>query len=58
MTKVMATSGAAALLRNIGPFLLGHSSALGDTIMSNLAEVTINYLRANLPALRTSRAAR
>lgn len=40
MTKVMASSGAAAQLRNIGLFLLGHSTALGDAIMSNLAEVT------------------
>jgi 2-polyprenyl-6-methoxyphenol hydroxylase-like FAD-dependent oxidoreductase len=43
MTKVMASSGAAAQLRNIGLFLLSHSTALGDAIMSNLAEVTINY---------------
>ena len=43
MTKVMASTGAAAQLRNIGLFLLGHSAALGDAIMSNLAEVTINY---------------
>jgi 2-polyprenyl-6-methoxyphenol hydroxylase-like FAD-dependent oxidoreductase len=43
MTKVMASTGAAAQLRNIGLFLLGHSTALGDAIMSNLAEVTINY---------------
>jgi hypothetical protein len=44
MTEVMAGSGAAAAqLRSIGLFLLGHSSALGDAIMSNLAEVTINY---------------
>jgi 2-polyprenyl-6-methoxyphenol hydroxylase-like FAD-dependent oxidoreductase len=43
MTKVMASTGAAAQLRNIGLFLLGHSTALGDAIMSDLAEVTINY---------------
>jgi 2-polyprenyl-6-methoxyphenol hydroxylase-like FAD-dependent oxidoreductase len=43
MTEVMASSGATAQLRNIGLFLLGHSTALGAAIMSNLAEVTINY---------------
>ena len=34
--------GAPTQPRNIGLFLLGHSTALGDAIMSNLAEVTIN----------------
>ncbi len=42
MTKVMPSTGAPTQPRNIGLFLLGHSTALGDAIMSNLAEVTIN----------------
>jgi 2-polyprenyl-6-methoxyphenol hydroxylase-like FAD-dependent oxidoreductase len=52
MTKVMASSGATAQLRDIGLFLLGHSSALGDAIMSNLAEVTINYRTSPIVADR------
>ena len=43
LTNVMASSGAAVHLRNVGLVLLGHVHALGHELASNLTEVTINY---------------
>jgi 2-polyprenyl-6-methoxyphenol hydroxylase-like FAD-dependent oxidoreductase len=43
MTRLMATAGAGAQLRDVGLFLLGHVHPLGTAVVANLAEVTINY---------------
>ena len=43
MTKMMATTGLAAQLRNVGLFVVGHVHPLSEAVVSNLAEVTINY---------------
>jgi 2-polyprenyl-6-methoxyphenol hydroxylase-like FAD-dependent oxidoreductase len=43
MTRLMASAGAGAHLRDVGLYLLGHVHPLGTAAVANLAEVTVNY---------------
>lgn len=43
MTRLMASTGAGAHLRDVALFLLGHVHPLGTAVVANLAEVTVNY---------------